>query len=119
MEKWIKRRFQKVHFFLRDMQADEKNIAKLRSLTRRVKDYSSKKPWRKEIHRFGKEAQVQVSDHGTSTPFSHYSSFDSQDSSRKLQAKNQKIENIFYESKETKSFNSQVIGFLTNRPRMN
>jgi hypothetical protein len=27
---------------------------------------------------------------------------------RKLEAKNQKIENIFYESKETKSFNSQV-----------
>jgi hypothetical protein len=68
----MKRKFHKACFFLQDLKKYNWDQVRYKTLVFRLKEWSSKRPWREEQHVFGEQ-----SDGGTSTPFSHYSSFDS------------------------------------------
>lgn len=84
IEKWIRRKFHKSIFFLNQLRKSHSYHQKLKELVSRFQSWSKKRPWREENLIFGNE-----SERGTSTPFSHYSSFDSLASSPQLKTEQQ------------------------------
>lgn len=73
-QKWAKRRFHKTEFFLRELRNKGYKNDLFESLVRRLKEWAKAKPWFPRID----ELLMISSGRGTSTPFSHYSSFDSE-----------------------------------------
>lgn len=89
IEKWIKRKFHKAIFFiekLRELTIPVTNRElfeeKYESLKDRFTNWAVKRPWREECQLLDFQ-----SDRGTSTPFSHYSSFETVKSLRSLAKK--------------------------------
>ncbi len=72
IEKWIRRRFHKTEFFLKDIKSNHWDENRYLSLLGRLREWGHSRPWRDEEALFR-----EPSGKGTSTPFSHYSSFDS------------------------------------------
>lgn len=74
MEKWTKRKFHKIEYFLKELSKSHWAEEVYTQLHLRVKRWAGLKPWKTQ------ERQLSEQSHsigGTSTPFSHYDSFSS------------------------------------------
>jgi hypothetical protein len=96
IEKWIKRKFHKASFFLVELKKCHWEEIRYKTLVHRLKEWAVKRPWREEQLMFGEQSEG-----GTSTPFSHYSSFDSFASGNQKEA-SQRIEQVIISSDEKK-----------------
>jgi len=73
MEKWFKRRMEKMEYLLRDIMQNSSNKTKIHYAIRKLNKFKQKAPW-KTMKVFDNPL-IQQSSSGTSTPFSHYSSY--------------------------------------------
>ena len=71
----MKRKFHKAVYFLVDLKTSSWEDNRFEGLVRRLNEWAVLRPWREEKKLFGEEGRNSA--RGTSTPFSHYSSFDS------------------------------------------
>ena len=111
MEKWFKRRLEKIESFIFDFKNSSYSDSKFLYLLRKIRNYKTRKPWNLTRKRYEDQSTS-----GTSTPFSHYSSKSSVDSK---DSDNDELEyaDIIFEEDKVKHFikNKQK---NNNKPRI-
>jgi hypothetical protein len=98
MEKWFKRRLEKIESFIFDYKNSGYSDSKFLYLLRKIRNYKHRKPWNLSRKRYEDQSTS-----GTSTPFSHYSSkssFDSKDS----QGDDLDYQDIIFQEDKAKQF---------------
>ena len=98
IEKWVKRKFHKAVYFMIDLRNCGWAEARFDQLLKRLSDWAVQRPWREEKQLFCEEHSAR----GTSTPFSHYSSFDSLHTVESVEPKNPADKQFFMSGKPKK-----------------